>query len=121
MVQKDGYTVCTGITFLRQFMYIVLLFGIETLFAAPFVEDPKFKQICVNGNLRTIIEHHHEEQHLKRQRSSENPETPEKNSVELPVSEEVVDLLQSMLRADPKDRLDLQEVKSHPWVMGSST
>ena len=34
-----------------------------------------------------------------------------------PVSPEATDLLQRMLREDPRERLSLCEVKDHPWVV----
>ena len=34
-----------------------------------------------------------------------------------PISDEAGDLLQRMLREDPKDRLSLMEVMDHPWVI----
>jgi len=36
----------------------------------------------------------------------------------IPLSENAVDLLQQMLRKNPHDRLDLQQVRNHPWMDG---
>jgi serine/threonine protein kinase len=38
-------------------------------------------------------------------------------SWDIPLSEDAEDLLQSMLQVDPRDRLSLAEVMSHPWVV----
>ena len=39
-------------------------------------------------------------------------------SLEVSLSHEAMDLLQNMLWSDPRDRLTLAEVLSHPWVLG---
>jgi len=128
----DGYAIdlwSAGI------ILFVLLFGAETLFAAPFVEDPKFQQICVDVNLRQIIKQQYgQEQQLKKQKPSSGSSTissdqenktinpissSSSSSPLLVVSNEVMDLLQNMLRANPSDRLDLNQVKSHPWVINN--
>ena len=36
------------------------------------------------------------------------------------ISPEAEDLLQSMLRPDPKKRLTLEQVQNHPWVLAES-
>jgi serine/threonine protein kinase len=39
---------------------------------------------------------------------------------ELGLSADVMDLLQRMLFLDPKDRLSLEQVRAHPWMLGAS-
>jgi serine/threonine protein kinase len=39
---------------------------------------------------------------------------------ELGLSSDVMDLLQRMLFLDPKDRLSLEQVRAHPWMLGAS-
>jgi serine/threonine protein kinase len=39
---------------------------------------------------------------------------------ELGLSADVMDLLQRMLFLDPKDRLSLEQVRAHPWMLGAT-
>lgn len=39
----------------------------------------------------------------------------------LGLSQDAMDLLQRMLFVDPKDRLSLDQVRSHPWMQGTQT
>jgi serine/threonine protein kinase len=64
--------------------------------------DSKFVQVACQGKLKRVLlaksaasylHHHHE------------------------VSAEAIDLLQNMLRADPRHRLSLADVMAHPWVV----
>lgn len=77
----------------------LMLFGSDMLFAAPIPEDPKFQEICVNGHLKAVVD--------KFQALATDVK---------PVSEQAISLLQSMLRADPAERLTLAEVLEHPWM-----
>jgi serine/threonine protein kinase len=79
-----------------------MLLGSDMLFSAPIPEDPKFQDICVHGNLKLVVDKFH-------------ALIPD----EKPVSEDAVDLLQSMLRADPADRLTLAQIKDHSWMKAS--
>lgn len=82
-------------------MLYVMLFGGDMMFSAPIPEDPKYQEICVHGQLKSVVDKF---QAL----------IPDQK----PVSEEAIDLLQSMLRAKPADRLTLAQVQDHPWVKG---
>jgi serine/threonine protein kinase len=94
----DGYAVdlwSTGV------MLFLLLLGTDALFEAPIPEDKKFKEICIHGNLKGALG-----------KWDENAVT---------VSDEALDLLQCMLRADPRDRLSLMDVQAHAWVTHTDT
>jgi serine/threonine protein kinase len=58
-------------------------------------EDPRYRMV-VRGGLARMLE-----------------------SWNRPISPLAVDLLQRMLRENPKERLSLCEVKDHPWVTSS--
>lgn len=79
-----------------------MLFGTDVPFIGPVEEDRKFRAICVKGNLKYLAEQWEQDSDLP------------------PVSQTALDLLQSMLRADPNCRLTLDEIKSHPWLVGSA-
>jgi serine/threonine-protein kinase SRK2 len=79
-----------------------LLFGSDMLFSAAIPEDPKFQDICLRGNLKSVVDKFH-------------ALIPD----EKPVSDDAIDLLQSMLRAEPADRLTLAQIKDHPWMKAS--
>lgn len=92
----DGYAVdlwAAGVVLYQ------MLFGSDMLFAAPIPEDPKFQEICVHGHLKQVVDKY---QAL----------IPD----EKPVSDEAIDLLQSMLRADPAARLTLYQIQNHSWM-----
>ncbi|CAB9520298.1 activated protein kinase catalytic subunit alpha-1 [Seminavis robusta] len=84
-------------------MLYLLLFGGDMLFAAPIPEDPKFQEMCVRGNLKSVVD--------KFQALIPS---------EKPVSEEAIDLVQNMLLADPAKRLTLSQIQDHPWVKGGA-
>jgi serine/threonine protein kinase len=81
-------------------MLFVMLLGSEALFVAPLPEDRRFQDICVDGNLKEL---------LQRMES--------KHSKSFSVSNDALDLLQKMLRAEPKDRLSLSQIQQHAWVI----
>lgn len=56
-------------------------------------EDPRYRMITRGGLMRML------------------------NSWQRPISPMAVDLIQSMLKEDPRERLSLCEVKDHPWVV----
>lgn len=96
----DGYAIdlwAAGII-----LFIMLLGNDGPLFAAPLPEDRKFKEISIRANLKVVL-----------QRWNEN------NQHKHAVSDDARDLLQKMLRAEPKDRLSLAQVRQHAWVVGS--
>jgi len=90
----DGYAVdlwAAGV------MLYTMLLGSEALFVAPVIEDRKFKQICVDGGLRKLYQ-----KRLPVEKTT--------------ISDEAIELLQGMLRADPMARMCLSDVQKHPWV-----
>jgi serine/threonine protein kinase len=92
----DGYAIDL---FAAGVMLFVMLLGSEALFVAPLPEDRRFQDICVDGNLKEL---------LQRMES--------KHSKSFSVSNDATDLLQKMLRAEPKDRLSLSQIQQHAWV-----
>jgi serine/threonine protein kinase len=98
----DGYAVdlwACGV------MLFVMLLGSDHLFAAPVPDDRKFQEICVRSNLKN---------HVRDLGSSSK-----KNAIG--VSDAALDLLQRMLRAEPRDRLTLSQVQEHPWLTTTIT
>jgi serine/threonine protein kinase len=68
----------------------------ERPFGLPDPADIDFRSICVEGNLAENV----------------------RSRVGWQLSDMALDLLQSMLRHDPTDRLTLEEIVNHPWVEG---
>jgi serine/threonine protein kinase len=77
----------------------------EALFVAPIPEDRIFVELCVKGNIGA-------------QTAKFVSKTKGK---EIILSDDLVDLLKHMLKADPKDRLSLDEVMESPWVTNADT
>ena len=77
----DGYAVDLWSTAVMLFL---LLLGNDALFDAPVCEDKKFKEICIRGNLKGALERW-------------------QDKTVAVVSDDALDLLQSMLRAEPRD------------------
>jgi serine/threonine protein kinase len=71
----------------------------EALFVAPLQEDKTFAELCVKGKIGDCVE-----------------KFAKSIGREIVLSDELVNLLQNMLRADPKQRYTLDEVMDHPWV-----
>lgn len=92
----DGYAVDL---FAAGVILLLMLFGLEACFSAPIPEDPKFQEICVKGNMKIVAE-------------KAKTLLPHQK----PVSAEAIDLLQSMLRLDPTQRLTLFQIQNHAWI-----
>jgi serine/threonine protein kinase len=105
----DGYAVdlwAAGV------VLFTMLLGADALFAAPVVEDRRFRMIC-EGNLRELVM---EIQHSHAAGSAPtDPTTPP-----LGLSDSAIDLLQQMLRPEPRSRLTLSQVQSHEWVTAAN-
>lgn len=80
-------------------MLYCMVVGCEALFAAPIADDKKFLQLCVKGKI-----------------GAEAENFGKTKGVDIKLSEDLVDLLQHMLKADPKDRFSLDQVMQHRWV-----
>ena len=103
----DGYAVdlwSAGV------MLFVMLLGTDSLFVAPVYEDKKFREICIDGNLRCVLRR-------RPPPAAKSDDDAGDAGPRLGVSDEAIDLLQGMLRADPKARMTLADVQQHAWVL----
>lgn len=71
----------------------------EALFVAPLKEDAKYVALCEKGSIG--------EQASKYGKSK---------GIDIVLSDNLIDLLVSMLKADPKERISLDQIMEHPWV-----
>lgn len=85
-----------------------MLFGTDAPFVWASQEDRRYVEICVKGNLRDLS-------------SKWEVTNPNKKAKATPVSDDALDLVQNILRAEPQDRLSLEQVKEHPWVLAKAT
>jgi serine/threonine protein kinase len=81
-----------------------MLFGTDAPFVWASPQDARYMEICVKGNL----------QGLASNQSSKFGMRPEGDHI----SAEGIDLIQNMLRANPADRLNLEQTMQHPWLQG---
>jgi serine/threonine protein kinase len=82
-------------------MLYSMVVGSDALFTAPITEDKSFVRLCIKGDIRGQAERY--------------GKLVGKNFSGL--SDELVDLLEHMLIADPERRLSLEQVMVHPWLM----
>jgi serine/threonine protein kinase len=111
----DGYAVdlwAAGV------VLFTMLLGADALFAAPVVEDRKFRMIC-EGNLRQLVMEI-QEAHAALANQAD-PSAAEAGKPPLGLSDSAIDLLQQMLRPEPRARLTLSQVLSHEWVTAAGT
>jgi len=85
-----------------------MLFGTDAPFAWASHEDRRFVEISVKGNLKGLS-------------TKWEVTNPNKKAKATPVSDDALDLIQNVLRAEPSDRLTLQQVLEHPWVLAKAT
>lgn len=100
-VPFDGYAVdlwACGI------MLAIMLFGTGAPFVWASPDDKRYRDISVKGNLRDVA------------RKWES-----RNHGVAPVSDDALDLLQNMLRANPSERLSLEGIKEHAWFLADAT
>lgn len=71
----------------------------EALFVAPLQEDKTFVELCVKGNIGDCVK-----------------QFAESSGTEIVLSDDLLNLLANMLRADPKRRYSLEQVMDHPWI-----
>lgn len=76
-----------------------MVIGADALFLAPLDDDRTFVKLCLKGQIRSLASTYGE---------------LIGESIEL--SDDLVDLLQKMLKVDPHDRLTLSKIMEHPWV-----
>ena len=86
-----------------------MLFGVPP-FALANNDDPRFLAISTKGQLAECAKTWFKEDLEKKEQAS----SP--NGGSTAPSDDAIDLLQSMLMADPNDRLRLRQILSHPWV-----
>lgn len=93
-------------------MLMSMLLGSDAIFSAPVPDDRVFKEICMDGNLAGYLKK------LKKRKKKENNASSDENDEAegFMLSDDVIDLLQRMLKEDPRSRLTLDEVKEHAWV-----
>ena len=82
-------------------MLYSMVVGTNALFFAPIAGDKIFTRLCIKGDIRGEVERYGKQ--LGQDYSNL-------------LSNDLLDLLRTMLRADPKQRLSLEEVLEHPWV-----
>ena len=92
----DGFTADLWAAGLMLYTMVV---GSEALFAAPIIEDKLFVALCIEGKIRETVNAYVE------------AAEPEKA-----LSDNLIELLERMLKADPKQRYSLDEVINHQWV-----
>jgi serine/threonine-protein kinase SRK2 len=85
-------------------MLAIMLYGTGAPFVWASPDDKRYRDIAIKGNLRGVA------------RKWES-----RNHGVSPISDEALDLLQSMLRANPADRLTLEEIQQHPWFLAEAT
>jgi serine/threonine protein kinase len=77
-----------------------MVVGREGMFTAPIAEDKSFARLCIKGDVRGQLKRYGKL--VGRDFSG--------------FSDELIDLLRKMMRADPQSRLSLEEVLEHPWL-----
>jgi hypothetical protein len=82
-------------------MLYSMVVGTKALFSAPIAGDKIFTRLCIKGDIRGEVERYGKQ--LGQDYSNL-------------LSNDLLDLLRTILRADPKQRLFLEEVMEHPWV-----
>lgn len=81
-------------------MLYSMVVGSEGLFTAPIAEDKSFARLCIKGDVRGQLKRYGKL--VGRDYSG--------------MSDDLVDLLRNMMRADPNQRPSLEEVMEHPWL-----
>ena len=76
-----------------------MVVGTNALFTAPIAGDKIFIKLCMKGDIMGHVERYYGKK----------------------LSNDLGDLLKSMLRADPKQRLSLEEVMEHPWLANNES
>lgn len=80
-------------------MLYSMVVSTEALFAAPVSEDRLFGELCVKGNIGEQAEKH-----------------GKVTGKDIKLSDDLIDLLRKMMKAEPSDRLTLKMVTEHKWV-----
>jgi serine/threonine protein kinase len=80
-------------------MLYSMVVGIDALFAAPVTEDTTFVALCIDGKIRETVNAY-----------------AETSGKAISLTDDLVELLEKMLKADPKQRYSLDDVIGHRWV-----
>jgi serine/threonine protein kinase len=80
-------------------MLYSMVVGCDALFLAPVEDDRTFVKLCLKGQVKSLAS-----KHGKLIGKAIDP------------SDELVDLLQKMLKVDPRERFSLQQILEHSWI-----
>jgi serine/threonine protein kinase len=94
----DGFSADLWAAGLMLFSMVV---GSDALFTAPIAEDKSFARMCIKGDIRGQAKRY--------------GKLVGKDTLKL-MSNELVDLLKNMLRAESERRFSLPQVMEHPWL-----
>eukprot|EP00980_Cylindrotheca_fusiformis_P007836 scaffold1669_cov129-Cylindrotheca_fusiformis.AAC.47 len=83
-------------------MLYSMVVGCDALFLAPVEDDRTFVRLCMKGQVKSLASKYGE---LMGER--------------IDLSDELVDLLQKMLKVDPSERISLEQIQKHLWVTNS--
>lgn len=119
-----------------------MLWGMEAPFVWASPADPRYKELCINGNAASGATSCSTptassgssgiQQWTKQQRRRSSLTQPKNNKgidenkmddddTTINISKEACDLIQKMLRANPNDRFTLEQILSHEWVTTGET
>lgn len=80
-------------------MLYSMVVGCDALFLAPVEDDRTFVKLCLRGQVKSLSSKY----------GNMIGET-------IDLSDDLVDLLQKMLKVDQSERLSLEQILEHPWV-----
>jgi serine/threonine protein kinase len=117
LLQNDHFDGYATDLWAAGIMLFVMLLGEELLFAAPVIEDWRFQKMCGQGRLKALVRQW--ESSTDTTAVTDDSARCSTPAVKLALSENALDLLQEMLRANPRDRLTLSQVREHAWMQNA--